>query len=81
MVRNISGLVEVTGVESRLAAAGLALWVVDRVAESLKYVDHCDADSGRKLVNVTGNKERDFQRGTVCCGYLLQLLIKDTQTI
>ena len=61
MVRNIPGLIEVAGIESRLAAASLAFRVVDRVAKSLKYVDHRDADSGRKLVNVTRNKEGDFQ--------------------
>ena len=61
MIGDLSGFLEVPAIERRLAAACLALGVIDVMAQSLQYVDHRDSDAGRKLINVTGYKKRDFQ--------------------
>src|ERR1039458_5340609 len=53
--------VPVARVESRLAAAGLALGEINRKAQAFENLGHGEADLGEKLIDETGNEERDPQ--------------------
>ena len=59
MAGDLAGFLAIAGVESGLAAAGLILGKIDRVAEALQHAGHGEADCGEELIDHAGDEDRD----------------------
>ncbi len=59
MARHLPRLLAITAVEGGLAAAGLGLGEIDRVADSFQHVRHGHADLREKLLDDAGYEQRN----------------------
>jgi hypothetical protein len=63
MFCNGTRLIPIAGIERRLAAAGLALGIIDFAAETFEDLDNAYPNMRINLINEAGDKERDLHNG------------------